>query len=198
MLYRRVQEFQTLTDNVLRFSELNVKEIQVKFVPINVAHLLRQVLSDARQRAALKSLTLLDHIPGNLQLVTDTNLLQIAVNNLVDNALKYTAEGHVTVRAVDLLTRVEVAVEDSGPGVPEDEREKVFELFVQGSCARSQGQEGLGLGLYISRLYVEKMGGTLRYEPLLSRAPGGGEEPSMVGSRFVAEFQRSSGRTTGE
>ena len=158
-LYRKVQEFRTLTDNVLRFSAHDVKAIHVEIAPINVAQVVRQVLSDARERARLKGLTFRDEVPGSLHLLADADLLQIVVNNLVDNALKYTIEGHVAVRAVDLLTRIEITVEDSGPGVPENERERIFELFVQGAQATSKGQEGLGLGLFISRRYVEAMEG---------------------------------------
>jgi signal transduction histidine kinase len=197
-LYRKVQEFRVLTDNVLRFSTEDLQAIQVDLAPINAAQMLRQVLSDARERASLKGLKFSEHIPGNLRLLADPDLLQIVVNNLVDNALKYTSTGSVTVWAVDRLSRIEILVEDSGPGVPENERERIFNLFVRGSRATSEGQEGLGLGLYISRLYVEAMGGSLRYEPIHERETGSGEESEAIGSRFVVEFQRSSGRATNE
>jgi signal transduction histidine kinase len=197
-LFRKVQEFRILTDNVLRFSAYDVKAIQVEKVPVNVAQVLRQVLADARERAKFQGLTFDDSIPGSLQLLGDAHLLQVVVNNLVDNGLKYTPEGQVVVRAVDLLTRIEIVVEDSGPGVPENEREKIFELFVQGSEATRKAQEGLGLGLYISRLYVEAMGGSLRYEPILREQSGGDGAPKvkMTGSRFIVEFQLPPGRTT--
>ena len=198
MLYRKVQEFKTLTDNVLRFSAHDVKTIQVELAPTNAAQVLRQVLSDAQERARQKGLKFSNQIPGNFQLLADGDLLQVVVNNLVDNALKYTSAGHVIVRPVDSLTRMQIVVEDSGPGVQEIERERIFELFVQGAQARAEGKEGLGLGLYISRLYVEAMGGSLRYEPVFDQKPGGSEEPELVGSRFIVEFQRPSGRTNSE
>jgi signal transduction histidine kinase len=196
-LYLKVQEFRALTDNVLRFASEDVQVIEVDLIPINAAQVLRQVLSDARQRASLAGLKFSEQIPGSLRVLADPGLLQVVINNLVDNALKYTKAGCISVRAVDRLSRIEILVEDSGPGVPENERERIFNLFVRGANATSE-QEGLGIGLYISRLYVEAMGGSLRYEPIHMGETSRNQEPEMIGSRFVIEFQRSSGRSTSE
>lgn len=189
-LYRKVQEFRTLTDNVLRFSALDVKAIQPERNSVNVARVLRQVLSSARERARARGLALHESIPASLQSCTDSQLLVVVVNNLVDNALKYTNNGHIAVHAVDLLTRIQITVEDSGPGVPASERDSVFDLFVQGSSATRVAHEGLGLGLHISRRYMEALGGTLRYEPILRDPRGPDDETNLAGSRLVAELPK--------
>ena len=197
-LYRKVEEFRVLTNNMLRFSALDLKAVQVDVESVNVAQVLRQVLSAAHERARAKNLAFYANIPDSLNVGADAQLLQVVFNNLIDNALKYTAVGKILVNANDLLTRVRVVVEDTGPGVPEDERARIFELFVRGSQLPAEGSEGLGLGLYISRLYVEAMGGMLTYEPLHWERSQSETAIAMKGSRFIVELQKTTRGANGE
>ncbi|MEV7872012.1 sensor histidine kinase KdpD [Streptomyces sp. NPDC088124] len=109
-------------------------------------------------------------IPESLPMVAvDPGLLERAVANIVENAVKYSPEGRrVTVAASALGARVEVRVVDRGPGVPEDAKERIFEPFQRhGDAPRGAG---VGLGLAVARGFVEAMGGTLTAED----TPGGG------------------------
>jgi signal transduction histidine kinase/PAS domain-containing protein len=204
LLQRRVQEFRFLTDNVLRFSALDVKDIQVEWESVNVPRVLRGVLRAVRGRFQAKGLALHENIPENLRVRADEKLLQVVFDNLIDNALKYTAAGYIAVLAKDLITEVQVVVEDSGPGVPEAERERIFELFTQGSGAHGSGvrpatHEGLGLGLFVSRRYVETMGGILSYEPVFEGVVVAGADEALAGSRFIVKLPKNSeGQVRGE
>ncbi|MFE2941741.1 ATP-binding protein [Streptomyces sp. NPDC059255] len=109
-------------------------------------------------------------IPESLPMVAvDPGLLERAVANIVENAVKYSPEGRrVTVAASALGARVEVRVVDRGPGVPEDAKERIFEPFQRhGDAPRGAG---VGLGLAVARGFVDAMGGTLAAED----TPGGG------------------------
>ncbi|MEU3598553.1 sensor histidine kinase KdpD [Streptomyces sp. NPDC006798] len=109
-------------------------------------------------------------IPETLPMVTvDRGLLERAVANIVENAVKYSPEATaVAVSASTLGDRVEVRVVDRGPGVPDDEKERIFEPFQRyGDAPRGAG---VGLGLAVARGFVEAMGGTLSAED----TPGGG------------------------
>lgn len=109
-------------------------------------------------------------IPETLPMVTvDRGLLERAVANIVENAVKYSPEATaVAVSASALGDRVEVRVVDRGPGVPDDEKERIFEPFQRyGDAPRGAG---VGLGLAVARGFVEAMGGTLSAED----TPGGG------------------------
>ncbi|MGV9314152.1 ATP-binding protein [Streptomyces sp. NPDC003691] len=109
-------------------------------------------------------------VPETLPMVTvDRGLLERAVANIVENAVKYSPEGTpVTVAASALGARVEVRVVDRGPGVPDEEKERIFEPFQRsGDAPRGAG---VGLGLAVARGFVEAMGGTLTAED----TPGGG------------------------
>lgn len=190
---QKVQEFTRLTDNVLRFSTLDIKEISVDKSAVNVARVVRKVLTAARERAKARGLLLEESISSDLRAEADAELLHIVLNNLVDNALKYTPSGTISVQTQDLLTSVRISVADTGPGVPEGERDRIFDLFYQGTRLGASSREGLGLGLYISRRYIEAMGGSLCCEPILEvgSLPGDGE--ALVGSRFIIDLPKSEG-----
>ncbi|MEV5985527.1 sensor histidine kinase KdpD [Streptomyces sp. NPDC052051] len=109
-------------------------------------------------------------IPETLPMVAvDAGLLERAVANLVENAVKYSPLGTpVVVSASALAERVEIRVVDRGPGVPDDAKERIFEPFQRyGDAPRGAG---VGLGLAVARGFAEAMGGTLNAED----TPGGG------------------------
>jgi signal transduction histidine kinase len=94
------------------------------------------------------------------EVATDRQLLQRAVSNLLDNAVRHTpAGGHIEVELRQEAGRTRISVSDSGEGVPEPERERIFDRFVQLDPARSAG--GAGLGLPIARMIARLLGGDL-------------------------------------
>ncbi|WP_217141999.1 sensor histidine kinase KdpD [Streptomyces sp. AC627_RSS907] len=109
-------------------------------------------------------------IPETLPMVAvDAGLLERAMANLVENAVKYSPAGRtVLVAGSALADRVEVRVVDRGPGVPDDAKDRIFEPFQRyGDAPRGAG---VGLGLAVARGFAEAMGGTLNAED----TPGGG------------------------
>ncbi|MGW6395327.1 ATP-binding protein [Streptomyces sp. NPDC055103] len=109
-------------------------------------------------------------IPETLPMVAvDRGLLERAVANIVENAVKYSPPGEpVLVSASALADRVELRVVDRGPGVPDDAKDRIFGAFQRyGDAPRG---EGVGLGLAVARGFVESMGGTVTAED----TPGGG------------------------
>jgi two-component system, OmpR family, sensor histidine kinase KdpD len=106
---------------------------------------------------------------SEIMVAVDRGLLERSVANIVENAVKYSPDATpVSVSASALGDRVEVRVADRGPGVPDDEKERIFEPFQRyGDAPRGAG---VGLGLAVARGFVEAMGGTLTAED----TPGGG------------------------
>jgi signal transduction histidine kinase len=92
---------------------------------------------------------------------------------VLDNACAFTERGGITVRATDLGDCAQVEVEDTGPGIPAEQRERAFERYTR-NVHRDELQvrrdRGLGLGLYICRELITRMGGEIWIE----EAPGGG------------------------
>ncbi|HVN86066.1 MAG TPA: GAF domain-containing protein [Candidatus Binatia bacterium] len=109
---------------------------------------------------------------------TDRSKLKLVLRNLVDNALKFTAEGTVTITAdVSDASRLRVSVRDTGRGIPADALPSVFEMFqqVQGHVT----SRGVGLGLYLVRRYAQLMGGAVQVESAVGE-----------GSTFTLELPR--------
>ncbi|MEJ0008925.1 MAG: sensor histidine kinase N-terminal domain-containing protein [Steroidobacteraceae bacterium] len=104
-------------------------------------------------------------------------LLEELVNNLIDNALRYCPQGASVTLSVSATAQPELAVTDDGPGIPQSERERIFERFHRGA---TENAEGCGLGLAIVRETATVHGATVHAEP--------GRDGH--GTRFVVRFQR--------
>lgn len=112
-------------------------------------------------------------------------MLAEALNNLIDNALRYTpAPGHVTVHLIPTPTTVKLAVEDTGPGIPPDERERVFDRFYR--VLGTHG-DGSGLGLAIVREVAQRH----QARVTILDAPSKDHPPSTNGSWIELEFTRA-------
>ena len=97
----------------------------------------------------------------SLAVVTNRELVEQALANVAENAAKYTAAGRITIDARSHDGRVQIAVTDTGPGIPEEDRERVLEQFYR---AAPSGAEGFGLGFAIVRAAVEAVDGKLAVE----------------------------------
>ena len=144
-----------------------------------------EVLEPLRRQAEAKGLRFELDAPADLPpMQADPERLRQVLWALVTNAIKFTARGHVAVRARADGAGVEVRVEDTGPGIAECDRARIFEVFEQ-VCddARTDSMSrGTGLGLTIARRLAERMGGSLRLE-----------QPESGGSVFIVWLPLGSG-----
>jgi signal transduction histidine kinase len=108
--------------------------------------------------------------PGCRGLQTDEHKLRQLLTNLVENATKYAPDGGIEVVAAIAGSNVEFAVIDHGAGIPEADRERIFERFVQLDQSSTRRKGGTGLGLYLCRQLAGLLGGSLTVDP----TPGGG------------------------
>jgi two-component system OmpR family sensor kinase len=167
----QVLRLSQLTADLRKLAELETRSLEP--APVDVAQLLEESMALAQEQPQAETrhlhLTLpqapwpVPEIPG------DWDLLFLATYNLLDNALKFTRPGDtVEVRASDDRTHVVIEVADTGPGIPEDEVESVWDELYRGQGAR--GVPGSGLGLALARAIIERHGGQIR---LRSRAGQG-------------------------
>ncbi len=153
---------------LLDLARLDAGTLSFERAPLDLGVLLKNVVTKFAPQAYQAQVELCLDLPaqdGDLPtLVADSDRLNQVFSNLVDNALKYTPPGGlvaVSARRVDGW--IEVEVSDSGPGIPPDELERVFERFYQTDKARSGGnRRGVGLGLAIAREIVQAHGGEIR------------------------------------
>ena len=164
-----------LFGNVLEFARLDSASAEAEcllFPPTDLVSALRAVYQPQAEAKGLAFL--LDVAPGLPELIrSDPQALRQALAKLLDNALKFTPSGQVTL-AVALepedATRITFRVEDSGIGIPAEQREQVFEAFRQADASFTRTYGGAGLGLAIVRRLARQMGGVIQ----TADRPGGG------------------------
>jgi PAS domain S-box-containing protein len=126
------------------------------------------LLSEAREAMQpAKGVSVELSCPADLAVVTNRELVEQALMNVADNAAKYTTEGTITLSARPHDGGVEIAVSDTGPGIPDDEQERVLERFYRRSV---NGSDGFGLGFAIVRSAVSALDGELE---IAEREEGG-------------------------
>lgn len=128
---------------------------------VEVRSLLEQVIASHSGSAAAKQIETELECDRELTLSVDPVRFRQAIGNLVVNAVKYTpASGRIRVTAIALGDRVSVSVADTGPGIPTDDLDHVFDRFWRAEKSRNRETGGSGLGLSIARKLVEAHGGT--------------------------------------
>ena len=167
-----------LINNVLDMAKIEAGRTAVENTVFDLHAMMRDIADLMRQRAEAKGLTLTLEMAEGLPrvIVADEGKLRQVVLNLVGNAVKFTSQGGVTLRLASRplgeshrVTLV-IEVEDSGDGIAAEDQQRIFEPFVQ--LGHKSDQKGTGLGLTITRQFVELMGGVIRVES----APGKGSK----------------------
>jgi two-component system sensor kinase len=157
-----------LVNDLLEMSRIESGHLETQLRPIVVGTLLDELVRDYADRiGALR-------VEGALstEVMGDTDHLRRVLINLLDNAIKYGAEPVTVVVSEDANT-ARIAVRDSGEGVPEEFRPRLFEKFAQASSGSTRRASGTGLGLSIVRGLVDAMEGDVWYEPPHDGVPGG-------------------------
>jgi signal transduction histidine kinase len=131
--------------------------------PLVLERLIDDVVAHAHERAAAKGLVLDAHHPEGAStiVVGDAGLLRQLVNNLVDNALKFTDRGQVDVSVRRDDGRAVIEVADTGSGIDDAAADRLFDRFFRGDPSHARAVEGTGLGLAIVRSIARVHGGTV-------------------------------------
>jgi signal transduction histidine kinase len=166
------QHLAGLINDLLDLSKIESGKIEVKSRRVSLSSLVHEVVETLRPVAVEKVVALEATIPEPSTLVwADRDKVNQVLVNLIGNAIKFTpAEGTVTVSASrNGKDSVQVSVSDTGPGVPEDEKEKIFEKFYQVAEVDGVKPKGTGLGLAICKALVELHGGRIWVETEMNR-----------------------------
>ncbi|MBF0239243.1 MAG: SpoIIE family protein phosphatase [SAR324 cluster bacterium] len=154
-----------MVNDVLDFSKMKHNDLHLNLLPMDIHNLTQWVLTLSRPLLKQNGVVLHSEIPENLPLVdADENRLQQILLNLVGNAIKFTDQGEICVRAESRENQVWVSVSDTGIGIPQDKQERIFEAFEQGDGSQNRIHEGTGLGLSITKKLVELHGGKIFLE----------------------------------
>jgi two-component system phosphate regulon sensor histidine kinase PhoR len=174
---RHSERLSRLTEDLLTLSDLESGKVRLSHQPVDVTQLIQRVLEIFWDQATKKNVELSQIVaPGLPALVGDIDRLQQLFINLIDNAVKYTPSGgRVTISASIFPAtngaepRLEIAVADTGPGIPEKDLPRLTERFYRVDKARSRDLGGTGLGLAIVKHIVQAHKGELTIESVLRK-----------------------------
>ncbi|PKR87288.1 hybrid sensor histidine kinase/response regulator [Pleomorphomonas diazotrophica] len=172
VIRRSAEHLSGLIDGLLDISRIEAGRFRIRLTDVRIHDLLDQIEGMFALQAEAKGLAFHASRAADLPAVvrTDEKRLRQVLVNLLSNAIKFTEKGTVTL-GVDYRNQVaRFTVADTGLGIPEDDQGRVFEPFERGRHAASTTIPGLGLGLTITRLLVETMGGDIA----MTSAPGAG------------------------
>lgn len=161
---RNADRLGSLINDILDVSRIESQRLEIRIGPIDLAAVLEDVLSTFRVMAHNKGLILRQEIAQLPKVLGDASRLVQVFSNLVSNAIKYTPQGEVGLRATTTKGGVEVVVHDSGIGITEEERSQLFTKFFRGRNPVVADSGGTGLGLVIVKAIVEKHQGTIDVE----------------------------------
>jgi two-component system, OmpR family, phosphate regulon sensor histidine kinase PhoR len=185
---RRIEEqadrLHELILDILKIARLESGQETFDLTDVPIADVLDDCIQQFAEAAAAKSIALdCQRLPGGVTAYADTTGVRTIVNNLVDNAIKYTpTAGQIHVRARADADKVEIEVQDTGVGIAEAELARIFERFYRVEKARSRDLGGTGLGLSIVKHLAHSFGGSVS---VVSK-PG-------VGSTFRVQLPRAAG-----
>lgn len=152
-----------IANDVLDLTRVGSNLFHLERQPFSMARILSETVDEARARAASLGLSVVAEIDDKLpnSFIGDPARLKQILGNLVSNALKFTANGDVRIKVGHDGRNCILDVKDTGEGIPDSKRERIFEPFVQLSSRNRPQVGGTGLGLPISRRLAEAMGGSL-------------------------------------
>ncbi|WP_233625161.1 ATP-binding protein [Actinoplanes sp. ATCC 53533] len=159
---RNSTQLRHIINELLELSALDTGHAAVQLTPINLVEVIRESVTRTRDAVTGEPVSIVDELPAELVLPGDRRRLRQVVDNLLGNAVKYSPDGgRITVRLRTVGRAAELAVSDTGIGVSQEEREKMFTGLYRTSRARDRAIPGTGLGLTLSRAVVQRHHGSI-------------------------------------
>jgi PAS domain S-box-containing protein len=156
-----------IINDIISISKVESGQMEINLEDTHVNEQIEFILNFFRPEAERKGLSLLfeDKLPADeATLRTDKDKLYAVISNLVKNSIKFTQKGTIGIGYRKVNGCIEFSIRDTGIGIPESQQQLIFERFRQGSETLAMSFEGAGLGLSISKAYVEMLGGRIRVE----------------------------------
>ncbi|MEO5783267.1 MAG: ATP-binding protein, partial [Ginsengibacter sp.] len=149
----------TLCNNLLLSSKIEAGDYMLTTEKIDLAELVTESVNDFKMRYPKRNIHL--SLTNDIYITADRLLLQMAVNNLLDNAMKYSGkEGKIDIDLKENDT-IQLLIKDEGKGIPDDEKDKIFNKFYRIGNLHTKEAKGTGLGLYLTKKIIEQHNGNI-------------------------------------
>jgi len=196
---RSAEHLLYLINDLLDVSKIEAGEMQLFIQPNDVYTIIEDTVDSTYAQiekldGKADKVELVINVEENLpKIPMDSRRIRQVITNLMSNAVKFTHEGKVTLDVKSVDTGIYFAVSDTGIGIPEDEKDILFEAFERTTQAKEQSIEGTGLGLPISQFLVQQHGGVIEVEsvegegttfmftlPFVTPTPDNGDKPAIL------------------
>lgn len=166
-----------IVNDILDFSKIEVGKLVIERRPIDLQEFLKQIGNSITHRVELKGIKFNCEIDKDIPqfVLGDSARLQQIFTNLLDNAIKFTHHGHITLKA-SLIFRereeqctIQFSVSDTGIGIPTDQLGHIFDSFTQASRSTSRKYGGTGLGIYLCKKIIRLFGGFLEVDSKVNK-----------------------------
>jgi two-component system sensor histidine kinase BarA len=158
-----------LMDNIIEISLIESSQTELTLEKININFIIDPIVNNFTNQAKEKNLYLEKNYINDFVTLTDPRRLTLVLNNLIDNAMKFTEKGGVKINTYisenpDGTKSGVIEVVDTGIGISENFKRKLFESFTQASTGLDREYEGMGIGLYLTRKLTELLGGKIEID----------------------------------
>jgi signal transduction histidine kinase/ligand-binding sensor domain-containing protein/DNA-binding response OmpR family regulator len=167
LIYRNAKRLLNLVNQLLDFRKLEVQEIKFNPSEGDIIKFIKETVFTFSDLSEKKGIALRFHSPiGRLETIFDLDKLEKILFNLLSNSFKFTPEGgEVNVEVtVPVLNKLQIKVCDTGIGIPQNKKDKIFERFFQNELPKSMVNQGSGIGLSITKEFVKVHDGTITVE----------------------------------
>ena len=169
---RSARQMMMMVDSLLAYTELQSGKLSIQNEPLKIHDLVERskklFIDNCHKKGIRLTVEIDEHTP--LILFGDPTRLSQVLNNLLDNAVKFTHDGHIdvqissnSIQPESRLLQLEIRITDTGIGVDADKQEKIFETFRRGDGSIKRGYGGLGIGLTVAKSLLDKMGGQISF-----------------------------------
>lgn len=166
-----VRRMNNLIDSLLHTAQLECEEIVPRMGKVTINILMRNLTKDLKMFAEEKEIEISVHLPKKtIVLHTDAALLGVVLQNLFSNAVKYTdPKGKVGVHVEEKENAVQIIVSDNGIGIPKKDITRIYQRLFRASNVLKIDTNGNGLGLYITKMVIDSLGGTIAVKSMVGK-----------------------------
>lgn len=159
-----------ILQNLLDWSRSQTGNLKYNPEKVNLKNLVDENISNLELFCINKEITIDARIKDHMVVYADKNMLNTVIRNLMSNALKFSFRSHrILVKAINGPDKITVSVKDYGTGIPEEYMDGIFNIDSKYSVPGTENEQGTGLGLKLSREFVERMGGRIWVESTVNK-----------------------------
>lgn len=164
-IYEKDLHFIDLVKDLLRITRMEEGRKEFSFTKESTRKLIEAAIAEIMPIAEGRKLSV-EFVPGeDIEMMVDKNVFQEVATNLISNSIRYNKDGgNIKIELKRRGKEMEFTVFDTGIGIPEKEQDKLFTPFFRTTNAMLSSVEGVGVGLYMIKLYIEKWGGKIWFE----------------------------------